>query len=190
MKLEITQNKEIFEKIYKDMKTQFPPEELKSFDKLYSNLASENYNLAVIYDEGEIAGYVLYFADDFLWVDYLAIVKKHHSKGFGSKILTELFSEYKDLKGCYFEVEKVSEEVNTVKRMRFYERLGCQNSNMKYYFPNDVKELEMELLFMPFNELCPEKTEIMTDMKKVFDFLHKDVKTLKKTFEKIVLSNN
>lgn len=180
--------------IFSDMQTQFPPEELRDFDYFYKSLTQKTdensggtYRLAVLEIENQICAYVFYYVSDFLWVDYLAVFKEFHSCGYGTELLNELFEKYTDLKGCYFEVEKADESLpQTLKRMRFYERLGCVNTGINYLFPIDNDAISMELLFKPFNSKLPSRSEHIFAVERVFNHLHSSVKGVDDTFKKMV----
>lgn len=74
-----------FNIIYKDMLVQFPKSELKSYEK-FLKLFGENYILYRVV-EGEFAGYIILFEyGDFIFIDYIAVLKQFHSKGLGRKI--------------------------------------------------------------------------------------------------------
>jgi len=180
-----------FDKIYADMLLQFPEEELKPYDFLNSLLKTGEYKLSEFYWDNVPVGYVLYLAKDFVWVDYLAVYCEFHSKGFGTKILQTLFDSCKELRGAYFEVEKAdSKKPDTLRRLNFYDRLGCENTNFQYYFPNDIMTLKMELLYKPLRDCRPAKKQIISDIGYVFNRLHSNVACVKQVYEKICLENN
>ena len=144
----------------------------------------------IYYDNDEAVGYVFYLENEYIWIDYVAVFEKFHSKGYGSKILEALFKKYSNLRGCFFEVEPEDcERLQTIKRMNFYKKLGCEILDFKYYFPNDVKELKMELLYKSFDGKLPDKNEIKKQIEFVFETLHFDVKNKNATLELINLKN-
>lgn len=176
--------------IYSDMKKQFPPEELKNQETLRKLVSGEYYRFAIFYDNEEPVGYIFYLQNDFLWVDYVAVFEKYHSKGYGSKILLSLFEKYSNLKGCFFEVEPENPRIiQTLKRMNFYKKLGCETLDFEYYFPNDIRELNLKLLYKSFDGKIPDKFEIKKQVKFVFDTLHSDVKNKKTALDLINLKN-
>lgn len=185
----IIQN-ELPENIFSDMEKQFPPEELKTLGKFTELLKGKYYKFAIFYDNNEAVGYIFYLENEFIWVDYVAVFEKFHSKGYGSTILKSLFEKYSNLKGCFFEVEpENSENIQTVKRMNFYKKLGCAILDFEYYFPNDIRELKMELLYKSFDGKLPDKFEIKKQTEFVFEVLHFDVKNKNKTLELINSKN-
>lgn len=176
--------------IFADMQKQFPPEELKTFEALNLLLNGKYYKFAIYYDNDEAVGYVFYLENEYIWIDYVAVFEKFHSKGYGSKILEALFKKYSNLRGCFFEVEPEDcERLQTIKRMNFYKKLGCEILDFKYYFPNDVRELKMELLYKSFDGKLPDKNEIKKQIEFVFETLHFDVKNKNATLQLINLKN-
>lgn len=177
-----------FNRIYEDMKLQFPTRELKSywhFEKLF-----EQGFYKMLFCE---YGYMLVFQEketNMLWLDYFAIFKNFHSKGYGSEMLKSLNFLFPDYKGCYIEVEKADvKEPNTLRRIKFYEKTGALNLNMDYYFPCvDNEPLPMELYFLPFKNVGiqkPDNKTILLSVKNVFNTLHTDVANLHDVLHRI-----
>ena len=186
MELCLKTKKNLPEEIYSDMEKQFPPEELKTFTELNNLLHGNFYKFAMFYNADEPVGYVFFLQNDYIWIDYIAVFEKFHSKGYGSRILNLIFIKYSNLKGCFFEVEpEDSDNIQTVKRMNFYKKLGCKKLDFEYYFPNEIKELRLELLYKPFNEKIPDKNEIKKQINFVFENLHTFVKTKDSTLNLI-----
>ena len=73
--------------------------------------------------------------------------------------------------------------------MNFYKKLGCKKLDFEYYFPNEIKELRLELLYKPFNEKIPDKNEIKKQINFVFENLHTFVKTKDSTLNLIESRN-
>ena len=81
-----------FRDIYTDMLTQFPKEELKSYEEFQNLLKLPQYKLFVLDKDNKHVGYSLWFKDyemKFIWLDYIAIFKEFHSKGYGSVCIKE-----------------------------------------------------------------------------------------------------
>ncbi len=163
------------ENIYEDMLTQFPKEELKTFEELKNLLAAPEYELHIFKPENISIGYSFWFKDEemkFLWLDYIAIFKEFHSKGYGSVCIKDFIKQNPDMEYCFFEVEKPTNE-QSVRRQKFYEKLGCKNTEIKYFFPNKYKELEMDLLYLGINTNTPPSSEYTNKaIAKVHKLLH------------------
>lgn len=190
MNLELIRTNSLDGYVFEDMKQQFPPEEMKTFDEINYMLAGGSYALDLLKKDEDIAGYVLYYKSDFLWIDYVAILRKFQSCGLGSKVLALFFEKYKDLRGCYFEVEKEnSADINTVRRVNFYKKNGCELLDFKYYFPNEIKKLEMSLFYKSLSCEIPDTQQILADVNEVFLYLHSKIPSCKETFELITEEN-
>ena len=161
-----------FRIIYNDMTEQFPPEELKSYTRFCELLESGRYYVKSVIDEAQIVGYVIFIiVNDSLWLDYIAVFKQFHSKGYGGRILKALLEEFK--KGIYLEVEKPDKlHPNTLRRIKFYTNLGAQKLNYDYYYPSAAAPLAMDLYYLPYKSL-PE--QVAADIKDDFAFLHSDI---------------
>lgn len=163
-----------FALLYEDMKGQFPISELKSYEHFLSYLKNPDYYIL----KWEDFGYILILdVFDYVWVDYLAIFKKYHSMGFGSKILDTLKENFKNKKGIIFEVEKIDEKIpNTIRRQNFYIKNGAKKLDINYVFPNKEGGLNMDLFCINLKELEPKKEKIMQIIASVFGIIHFDIK--------------
>lgn len=181
-------NIEDFRKIYKDMTEQFPPDELKSIDEFEELLLEYGYEFYLITENGNLIGYLLFTdCNNALWIDYVAVLKDFHSRGYGKRIFQQLKNNF-DLDGCYLEVEKPNENnKNTLRRINFYKNLGAVKLDIDYYYPNRHGAIQMDLYFMPFKNSRGEleKTEILNAIQYVFDKLHHGIKHIKDVYLKI-----
>lgn len=177
-----------FEYIYNDLVSQFPITELKGYDKLYNLINSDNYDGWLIYDESILIGYSFIFEGlNYILVDYVAILKDFHSKGYGSSFLKSLRSLYSNKAGCFFEVEKViKNDPVTKKRADFYIKNSVRKiESINYIYPNNYGGLPMDLYYLSFNNTLPAKTEIKNFIYNFFSLVHDDIKDINKIYEKI-----
>ena len=170
-------NQADFEWIYEDMLKQFPKEELKDKEWLSNLIAREKYDLWLAEADGTPVAYVLICPyESYLWLDYIAVFQKHHSKGYGSKILPLLSEVYSGSKGLFLEVEHESEEdPNTVRRIRFYRRLGAEMILTSYQLPTAEGGFPMGLYFLPYQQSIPQNREVLDTIRYVFDTVHGDI---------------
>lgn len=171
-----------FDYIYQDMRSQFPPEELKPYEHL-KNLVGNRYKILEVI-ESEPVGYIILFeTEKFIFIDYVAIYKKFHSQGFGGKILERLKETY-NKNGCFLEVEKPNpQNTNTIRRIKFYERHGAKKLDFNYIYP--ASGLPMDLYYIPYTEESPSKEEIREFIGSLFEHVHYDIKDNKIILEKI-----
>ena len=76
MTLKLINQKTLDKNIYSDMQKQFPAEELKTYSEYNTLLASGDYKLGLVFDDNNLIGYILYLTKDFIWVDYIAVLKR------------------------------------------------------------------------------------------------------------------
>lgn len=170
---------EEFDVIYNDMCKQFPQTELKSLNQFQFLLKNENYCLFLIEIEAKICGYLIFLKDEIfniLWLDYFAIFKEYHSKGFGSLAILAFCEYFKNYKGCYIELEKPCSFL-AERRIKFYKKLGAKKLDIDYFYPNKDGFLPMDLYFLPFNENTtnPSCGEVFGVVENVFKILHFDL---------------
>lgn len=165
------------ETVYRDMTHQFPPEELKSVDWLSALIKNRKYDLWLAEEDGKQIAYLMICpCQDYLWLDYIAVFPEHHAKGYGSKILPMLSEVYPDSQGVFLEVEHENKkDVNTVRRIRFYQRLGAEMVFKNYLLPTLEGGFPMGLYFLPYHENLPQAPEILETIRYVFDTVHADV---------------
>ena len=166
-----------FETVYQDMLTQFPSEELKDKGLLSSLIKKQKYDLWLAEEAGRQVAYILTCPyQDYIWLDYIAVFREYHSKGYGSKILPQLSDVYPGSKGLFLEVEHENEtDVNTIRRIRFYRRLGAEMILKSYRLPTAVGGFPMGLYFLPYQEENPSKKEVLDTIRYVFDTVHADI---------------
>lgn len=167
-----------FDSIYADMQIQFPSEELKPFNVFVKLLSAGKIECLCAYDNFTQVGYLIFAkAAEFIWLDYIAVKKEFHSKGYGRKILA-------CFKNMFLEVEKPCiENPDTLRRIKFYESLGAKKLGFEYLYPNNSGGLEMDLYFL--GDVMPDNDKIFSVIKTVFENVHTDINDLNKFIDKI-----
>lgn len=174
-----------FKNIYNDMLLQFPPSELKSYEK-FEKLLGKNYYAYDVIEENIRVGYVILFVcEDFIFIDYIAILKEFHSNGYGGKLLEALKEEFGSKKGCFLEVEKPDKNIpNTLRRVKFYQKHGAEKLEINYLYPNEKGFLPMDLYYIKYNAPA-EYLETKDFISKLFEIVHADLANSRIVLNKI-----
>lgn len=188
--LKIAENSD-YKRIYEDLESQFPKEELKSKEKFLALSGEEAYEVRLALSGGVEVGYLTTVFDKkscTLWLDYFAIYKEFHSKGYGSAILKSLIAQ-SDSNGCFLELEKPDDAApNTTRRIEFYKRLGAFRLDVDYLFPHSEGVLPMELYYLPIKSTqSPSKKDIFSAIENTFEVIHDDIPHRKSVFDEICL---
>ena len=131
----ITISSDDYKEIDAFMKRVFPKEELIPTWLITILAKKKNHEFSAFYDENLFVGisYTIE-SETSLFLFYLAINDKIHSKGYGSKLLNSLFDKYKDKPITLF-IETLDQTApnyeQRVKRLSFYERNNFINTNIK-----------------------------------------------------------
>ncbi len=118
------------------MKSVFPKEELMPMWIIRLLTLKKNYDFKVYYDNDLFVGILFTIeSDDSLFVFYIAVNDKVHSKGYGSKLLQVLFNKYPN-KAITLFIETMDDKnalnyEQRVKRLAFYERNGFIHTGIK-----------------------------------------------------------
>lgn len=186
----LQKNTQNTEQIYKDMLIQFPQNELKTFEQYKKLCEKEEYVIYNAIENGEQVGYIIIVENKelkYIWIDYLAVLKKFHSQGYGHKILAQLKEIYSNYNGCFLEVEKADTEIpNTIRRVNFYESQGAIKQPVDYYYPDYKVALPMDLYYFPYQQISP-IANILNEIKFVFNVLHTDLNNTNEIYNKITL---
>lgn len=169
-------NSNSFDKVYEDMLLQFPPSELKPFETFCNLLEKGCSKLIIAYQDETPVGYIIVYSDDAtntLWLDYIAVLKKYHSKGYGGEMLKALKDLFNTANGIFLEVEKPDEnDIQTLKRIKFYKKHGAELLDVNYLYPNKDGYLPMDLYYIPYTN---QKVEVFKVISNVFSAIHKDI---------------
>ncbi len=121
------------------MKRVFPKEEVVPMWLIKILTLKKNFKFNVYYDGDLFVGIMFTIeSKDTLFVFYLAVNDKIHSKGYGSKLLQVLFDKYPDKSVTLF-IETMDDKSaenypQRVKRLAFYERNNFVHTGIKAGF--------------------------------------------------------
>lgn len=169
-----------FTKIYSDMTKQFPENELKPIEYMKEILALDCYTaLKAVYHGTDLGYVIIYQCKKNIFIEYLAVFKEFQSNGFGGRIINALKSAYPYSLGSYFEVEHENPlDINTSRRIRFYENLGCRLLTSSYYLPCPNEILPMNLYYLPHQKRTSVSfDEVISDLKDVFPIIYGRIPT-------------
>ena len=190
--LEHDKNGAFFETVYADTQKQFPLCEMKPREAVLRLLKSGRYHLLVACDDKTPVGYLMVYLDSHsqtLWLDYFAVFKPFHGKGYGTCLLPLLKKRYSQMRGCYLEVEKPEmHKIDSIRRVRFYRRNGAYRLDLNYLYPYAGGVFPMHLFFLPFDAkskklLTPEV--VFSTIQRVFHDIHPDIPHIEDVLRKI-----
>ncbi len=167
----LSRNLSNYQEICDFMKRVFPKEELMPMWAIMLICNLKKYNFTVYYDEDLFVGIMFTIeSDDTVFVFYLAVNDKIHSKGYGSKLLQILFEKYSGKSITLF-IEtmdpKAANYEQRVKRLAFYVKNGFADTGIKAGFDSpfvdilstdknfDLKKCKKMLKFMPLKIIPP-----------------------------------
>ncbi len=142
--------RESFSRIYADMESQFPPEELNP-EEAFQRLMEEDsgYDVFFAEDISACAGYACCAYDartGCVLLDYLAVFKNLHSQGCGGRILDAVMARYPHAKALIIETEKEDpSRPDTLRRVNFYRNKGARKLNFGTVLPHASGTVEMDL---------------------------------------------
>ncbi|CAH2212538.1 GNAT family N-acetyltransferase [Tepidibacter aestuarii] len=182
-------SKENLKYVYNDLYSQFEKSELKDKDQFDILFKSDNYKLLLCYDKSDLIGYIIVYIDfetNLMWLDYLAVLEEYHSNGYGTKMIKTLKGKYENLDGCMIEVEKEDDkDINTYRRIRFYENLECIKLDINYMLPTKESGLSMHLYYLPFGKALIQMTKALSVIKSAHNTIHSDITHVAEIFTKI-----
>lgn len=161
----------------------FPASERKSAAVLKELIADGSYHLMLISDRtcDQRVGFAFVFEMPeykTIWLDFIAIESVYQGTGIGSQVYKALQDKYQSAcQGMYLEVEPISEDPQTCRRIRFYQRLGAIKLNYEYYLPTpDGGSQAMDLYYQAWqHDICPEKIEIDNVVRAAHQYIHRDL---------------
>lgn len=175
--------------IYKDS---FPSNERKSIKQLRNLMIKGNYKLLIARHKknNHIVGFAFVYeikSNDMIWLDYIAISQKYQNLGYGKLLFNEIIKIWnKNKKGIFLEIDiPENNDVNNVdvKRLKFYERLGCIKVSVDYIIPGNVNKQPMYIFYKPLIDMTTLLKESTREtILSVFEYIHSDKSSAQNTF--------
>ncbi len=137
---------EDYKEICAFMKRVFPKDELLPMWFIRVITRKKKYDFKVYYENDVFVGILFTIdLDDTLFVFYIAVNDKLHSRGYGSKLLQVLFNRYPNKSITLF-IETMSDKgaenyEQRVKRLSFYERNGFVHTGIMAGFKTPVVDI-------------------------------------------------
>lgn len=111
----------------------FPESELKPCKMIVDSIKQNKSTALGYYVENELKGYAtVLIANNNLLLDYFAILSPFRQFGFGTSFMNELSSYLSNYNFLLIEAEAPT-TIEAKKRIHFYTKCGCKDSNMKGY---------------------------------------------------------
>jgi len=168
---------EEFAQLYeRDMKRDFPPDELKPFSRLRKLTDKGLYEPYGLFRDGKLLSYALYWRageDPYVMLDYFAVMPEARNGGVGSALLRDMLSRFcQNGGGVFGEVEVPNtgdEAVDDLRRRRlgFYARAGLRR--MDY----TTKVFGVPYLVLAYGPEIPEE-ELMETHRKLYHSVFSD----------------
>ena len=140
-----------FEEAFELMQKSFPENEYRTKENQKKLLKNPMYKLDVKTDEtGKTIAFIASWEfPKFLFIEHLAVDPCCRGKGMGSKIMKEFINNSK--KPIILEIEIPKDEIS-IKRKKFYEKLGFKLNNNQYFqlpLRKGDKPMKMNLMSYP-----------------------------------------
>jgi len=124
-------NSEDFKVAWEIYEYSFPSDERRTLETQKELMKNPGYNFFIVKKNDNIVALITdWDFGDFLFVEHLAVRKDLRGQGIGTELLTEHLKSRKVI----LEVERPSDDT-TIKRIRFYEKLGFKLNNHNYIQP-------------------------------------------------------
>lgn len=128
-------DKSRYDEVYKILEDNFPPDERRTYEQQKDLLNSENYRIYTVEkDDVIIAFFAVWVLDGIVFGEHLAVDKKYHNGGIGSRLLIEVVKLFDVPFVLEIELENSSEMAK--RRGGFYRRLGFNINNYEYAQPS------------------------------------------------------
>ncbi|MDR3047829.1 MAG: GNAT family N-acetyltransferase [Bacteroidales bacterium] len=139
-----------FPNLWKIYETAFPWSERRDLDSQNRIFTNPNYFLEIWTDKDMVLGFIGWWkCIDLLYVEHFAIHPNYRSQGYGQLFLSEWIAKKK--MPIILEIEPVMDKL-TLRRQKFYHRLGFKTNNIVHVQPpyhKDTEALNLWLMSYP-----------------------------------------
>lgn len=124
-----------FDEVYKIMEDNFPPDERRTYEGQKALMDAENYCVYTVEENGGVvAFFTVWFLDGFVFAEHLAVDKKRHNGGIGTKLIKRVLDSLEVPMVLEIELENSSDIAK--RRAGFYRRLGFNINFYEYAQPS------------------------------------------------------
>lgn len=149
-----------FDEVFKIMEDNFPSDERRTYKQQKALMNVENYRVYTVEKNGEIvAFFAVWMLDGFIFGEHLAVDRKYHNGGIGTRLLQDVVSSLDAPLVLEIELENSSDTAK--RRANFYRRLGFNVNGYDYAQPSygvGKSAIPMHLVSYPF-ELSKDEFE-------------------------------
>lgn len=136
-------------KVKKIYENSFPLNERRAFEEVMDLLTDKRFYLFAVTFENEVVGMLSKWNfKTFIYIEHFAISAAFRGNGLGSFVLQKLIQE--DSRQIVLEVELPEDEIS-LKRIKFYERIGfsiCHESYIQPPYDKDKDKAALPMLIM------------------------------------------
>ena len=177
MKLIEVDIKEFKKKLFPIYKAMFPPIERRYFYQIKSANKKGISKIFKICVENKIIGFLIVNKleeNQYIGLDYFAILPEYQSKGYGSKTIMNLKEMFPSYKSMFIEIEKLGcgknedENIARERRARFYNRLGFEKLNFELF----LFDMEYSTYILPISDKNKDEEEIRKYMFRVYENIY------------------
>ena len=137
----------------------FPPNELKSLSAILTMYHKGLYDVLGAYQNNQLVGYALLYCprgDQFVLLDYMAVVPAFRNQGVGTMLLKQLRRHYAaQAAALLIECERpktAPDEFEARKRIHFYTQAGAALTSVRIW----LFDVEYSILILPCGQTIPE----------------------------------
>lgn len=165
-------------KVYPEYIKIFPKEERHELKIIEQNYDKKIMKFIKICENNQFVGFFIINKienNQYVQLDYFAILEKYQNKGYGTKAIQLLKSQMKEYDGIFVEIEKLGlgkdEQDNLLRerRAKFYEKLGFEKLNFELKW---FTTLMLSVYVLPISTHKDTEENIMKNMFQIYIAVH------------------